>query len=290
MQGKAAWAAFTKYVSSLVLTILAPLQWLRTLKIAGRHQGLDRNARKKVFAGIVAGLALAAVAVYVVVDFQDDATQGVYETLSGRLSTATGNDAYNAAVQDRDAAFALIETADRKIAEAQEAGDEDAERLWQENRATYIAQYNNADANVSALTPNHQLWLQVNQILLVERDDDAAKQLIDQRGAIDHPNMDANAASAFEKKDETIDDMTTMLVWFVYPGLIGVLWAPVAFAAGHVLKTTYVPSESVGFKPYPGGAAALFLLLGAFGVPALFFAAWVMQDFADRTETGQISL
>lgn len=290
MAGKAAWAAFKNYVASLVMTILAPLQWLRTLKVAGQHQGLDPKARKKVLAGIVAGLALTAVGTYLVVDFQDDATQGVYETLSGRLSGALGNDEYNAHVQDRDAALALIETADRKIAEAQEAGDAEAEELWRNNRAQYVINYNEAVENISALAPNHQLWLDVDRTLLEDRDDEAAMQRIDQRGAVSYPGLEDRVDAAFAQKEATVDDMTTMLAWFVYPGLIGVLWAPVAFAAGHVLKTTYVPSETVGFKPYPGGAASLFLLFGAFGVPALFFAAWVMQDFADRTAEGQISL
>lgn len=289
MAGQAVWATFTKYISSLVLTILAPLQWVRLIKVAGQHRGLDRHATKKIAVGIVAGLALTGVSTYIVVDFHDDATQGVYSTLSSSLSASMGNEAYRAALQDQEAARNLIDTADKKIAEAQEEGDPEKEQLWRENRAQYVTDLNDAISRGNARVDNANLWVQVNHSLLVNRDDDTAMALIDANAGMPGLSV-AGSMNHFDKKDQTMDDMNSMLAWFVYPGLIGVLWAPVAFAAGHVLKTTYVPSETIGFKPYPGGAAALFLLFGAFGVPALFFAAWVNQDFADRTEIGQISL
>ncbi len=290
MQGKAVLTALSKYVTSLVLTILAPLQWARILKVAGNHHGLDPKARGKIVVGIVAGLALAGFSTYLVLDFEDDATQGIYESLSGRLSLSLGNEAYRAAVADQEAALNLIATADRKIAEAQEAGNAEDEATWEANREGFVDSYNEATERVERYTPNHMLFQEVRDVLLEERDDAAAKQLIANRGDVTFEGLDARTDSAFDKKDEAVADMQTTLLWFVYPGLIGVLWAPVAYATGNVLKTTFVPSDSVGFKPYPAKASALFLLFGAFGVPALFFAAWVMQDFVDRTAEGQISL
>ncbi len=289
MAGKAVWATLSKYVSSLVFTILAPLAWMRLMKVAGQHHALDRNATKKIAVGIVAGLALAGVSTYIVVDFQDDATQGVYSTLSASLSASMGNEQYRAALADQEAARNLIDTADKKIAEAQEEGDAEKEQLWRDNRAQYVRDLNDAIRRGNDRVDNANLFTQVEHALLVNRDDATAKQLINSNAGMPGLSV-AGSMNHFDKKDQTMSDMNSMLAWFVYPGLIGVLWAPVAFAAGHVLKTTYVPSETSGFKPYPGGAAALFLLFGAFGVPALFFAAWVNQDFADRTEIGQISL
>jgi hypothetical protein len=290
MKGKAVFTALSKYLTSLVMTLIAPLQWMRLMKVAGQHQALDPKARQKIAIAIIAGLGFAGAGVFIVADFQDDATQGIYETLSGRLSSSLGNEAYNAALTSQGAAVGLIATADRKIDEAQQANDAEAEETWQNNRAAYVESYNQASEDVIQFTANHNLWLIVNDILLVDRDDDVAKALIETRGSIDYDNLDASSTAAFARKDAAVQDMGTMLAWFVYPGIIGALWAPMAFAIGSILRTTFVPSDSVGFKPYPGAAAGLFLLFGAFGVPALFFAAWVNQDFVDRTETGQISL
>lgn len=139
------------------------------------------------------------------------------------------------------------------------------------------------------LQANHDLYLAVHEFVEA-RDDAGAKATIAARGAIDFPDLDARADSAFERKDQTVADMESFLLWFVWPGVIGVFFAPLIFAMGTILKRAFVPSESVGFKPYPAGAMALFLLFGGFGVPALFLAALSFQDIQERSIEGQISL
>lgn len=143
--------------------------------------------------------------------------------------------------------------------------------------------------DAEALEPNHALYEQVSAAVQAH-DDERAKQLIASRGSVDHPDLDAKADRAFEIKDDSVDTMRLTLWVFVYPGLIGALYAPLVFAMGNILKSAWTPSDSVGFKPYPGASAGWFLLLGAFGVPALPFAAWVLKDIGDRSAEGQIAL
>lgn len=95
---------------------------------------------------------------------------------------------------------------------------------------------------------------------------------------------------AYDSKDEGVSDLEQFMFIFVYPGLVGVLFAPILFNIGRTLNAAWVPSESVGFKPYPGTSGSLFLLLGAFGIPATLFAAWAFMDVESRSAEGQISL
>jgi hypothetical protein len=95
---------------------------------------------------------------------------------------------------------------------------------------------------------------------------------------------------AFAHKQGFRTQMQDMMGWFVYPGVTGLFLAPFAFAGGSILNSAHEPSATVGFKPYPGKAAGLFLLLGAFGVLAIPFAAWVLRDLSKRSKEGQISL
>ncbi|HUR61828.1 MAG TPA: hypothetical protein VM286_05625 [Candidatus Thermoplasmatota archaeon] len=95
---------------------------------------------------------------------------------------------------------------------------------------------------------------------------------------------------AYEHKHEYRAQMQSMLAWFVYPGITGLFMAPFAFAGGSILNAAYEPSDTVGFKPYPGKAAGWFLVLGAFGLFAIPFAAWTLRDLSRRSAEGQINL
>lgn len=136
--------------------------------------------------------------------------------------------------------------------------------------------------------------------------------------AIEHAFYDAHelrnipvsegAPAAFEHQREFNHQMDAQLKIFAYPAITGLVMAPFAFAGGSILRRAFVPSDTVGFKPYPGKSAGFFLLfMGLFsplmilglGMPptldlfALFaipFAAWVLYDMHKRSLEGQISL
>jgi len=136
--------------------------------------------------------------------------------------------------------------------------------------------------------------------------------------AIEHAYYDAHelrnvpvsegAPAAFEHQREFNHQMDAQLKLFAYPAITGLVMAPFAFAGGSILRRAYVPSDTVGFKPYPGKSAGFFLLfMGLFsplmilglGMPptldlfALFaipFAAWVLYDLHKRSVEGQINL
>jgi len=95
---------------------------------------------------------------------------------------------------------------------------------------------------------------------------------------------------AYTHLDQFRAQMRSTLSWFVYPGITGLFLAPFAVAGGSILNAAYEPSATVGFKPYPGKAAGLFLLLGAFGVFAIPFGAWTLRDLHKRSLEGQIAL
>lgn len=249
MRGEAFLAGTKDYLAALVSVILFPLAWFKSFRLAKKHQDDDPRGVAKVAVAIGASLVLTAVAAFMVVDFQMDAKAGMYDALDNRLSIATGNEDYKAAV---------------------EAGD---------------------DAEAARLQPNHDLYVDVSEAVQAQ-DDAEAKRLIAERSdaVADDEDLDQQAARAFAIKDDAVSDMNTVLDWFVYPGLVGVFFAPLVWAVGSILRNAWTPSESVGFKPYPHGAMALFLLLGAFGVPALFFVGWTFFDFQNRSVEGQIAL
>lgn len=98
----------------------------------------------------------------------------------------------------------------------------------------------------------------------------------------------SNRDLAIKSKAEI--DMANMMNGLIYPGLIGVFYAPLFFALGNIMSRNWEPSESVGFKKYPGASLGLFLFFGAFGWPSLLFSAWGFKDIEERTQTGQINL
>ncbi len=96
--------------------------------------------------------------------------------------------------------------------------------------------------------------------------------------------------AAFANQEEFNAQRDQFFRWFVTPGVTGLFLAPFAFVGGHLLAKAYEPSSSVGFKKYPGKSAGWFLLLGAFGIFAIPFGAWVLRDLHKRTIEGQIAL
>jgi hypothetical protein len=96
--------------------------------------------------------------------------------------------------------------------------------------------------------------------------------------------------AALAIKDKAVGDMQLFMWVFLWPSLAGAFYAPVVFALGSVLRSAFVPSDTVGFKPYPGAAAGWFLLFGAFGLPSVPFAAWTFLDAEGRSREGQIAL
>ncbi len=91
-------------------------------------------------------------------------------------------------------------------------------------------------------------------------------------------------------KTSADEDMMVWMNYLLYPGLIGVFYAPLMIALGSVMANAWEPSESVGYKKYPGASLGLFLFFGAFGWPALLFSAWGFWDIDVRSKEGQISL
>ncbi len=102
--------------------------------------------------------------------------------------------------------------------------------------------------------------------------------------------MDQAIPEAWEHQIEFNQQMQTQMRWFVYPNLAGLVMAPFAFMGGSILGRVFVPSDTVGFKRYPGKAAGFFLLLGGGAVFAIPFAAWLLRDLNVRSKEGQISL
>jgi hypothetical protein len=151
-----------------------------------------------------------------------------------------------------------------------------------------------ATHGMEQLQENHDFY-QAEVLPAVEaRDDEAIEAALaaapfEYKDPKEH-EMQESAAHALEIKQKAVSDMRSFMLWFAYPSVVGMFYAPLAFALGSILARSFVPSETVGFKPYPGGAAGWFLLFGAFGAPSLPFAAWVFLDAENRSVEGQIAL
>lgn len=91
-------------------------------------------------------------------------------------------------------------------------------------------------------------------------------------------------------KTDAESDMAGIMFFLLFPGVIGVFYAPLFVALGSVMANAWEPSSSVGYKKYPGLSLGLFLFFGAFGWPALLFSAWGFWDIDVRSRDGQISL
>jgi hypothetical protein len=289
MSGKALWSGLKAYLGALVAVVLFPIFWMRSLRLARRHAGDDPRAPAKVGLGIVAGVLIAAGGVYVLLDFQEGAIDGMYRSMDTRLAAATGETAYQDSLAAIDAADAAIPVIERNLADAQARNETkkaaDLERALNETRAGRET----AVGQVAALTPNHELYLRLRPHVDAQ-DDQAIRDTVAASGLAEPATMQADTEAAIAVKDGSVRDMRAFFLLFVWPSLFGAFLAPVVFALGNVLRHAFVPSDTVGFKPYPGASAAFFLLLGGFGLPAVPFAAWVHLDAERRSREGQIAL
>jgi hypothetical protein len=286
MNGKALLGGLKSYLGALIAVVLFPVFWLRSLRLARRHADTDARGPAKVLAAIVASVLIGGGGIVLLLGFQADATAGMYDSFETRLSSTVGEAEYQdslAAVSAADAAIPVIErnlaneTDDGKRAELQAALD--AQRKARSAAA----------ANALKLEPNHALFQRL--VPLVEAQDDAAVVDAVAEAGLDYPaRMVEGTQAALAIKDKAVGDMQLFMWVFLWPSLAGAFYAPVVFALGSVLRSAFVPSDTVGFKPYPGAAAGWFLLFGAFGLPSVPFAAWTFLDAEGRSREGQIAL
>lgn len=296
------------YLTFLARAVIFPLAWMWALALAKKHQDTDPKAVSKVVAGIVAGVVLAAGGFLMLAEFSADAHDNMYDLLNGRMSVATGASEYQDQVSQVGAKQAQIDILEAKIEEANAAGDEAGAAEFQAVLDEAVAERAIAQAKMARLQRNNDFYASLTPVILA-KDDAQAKAMLDDFAASTTNDMYADdaipAASAikftvgsmeyhtaknFGDKDKAQDDMTTWMTWLFLPGLIGAFYAPLMWACGSIMKNAWEPSETVGYKPYPGGAMGWFLLLGGFGVPALFFSAWAFWDMDVRSVEGQISL
>ncbi|MGB0653077.1 MAG: hypothetical protein ACPGQL_07730 [Thermoplasmatota archaeon] len=279
---------FQAYLAKLVSTILFPILWVQSLRLAKSQQEHDPRAVPKVAAAIVVSVLLGAGGAMVLMDFQETSTDGFYSQLESRMAGATGEADYQAAADAEATALGVIALAERKLAESQAAGDENATASWQGNLESAQADLIDARAQKAELAPNHALFNQV--AAAIDRRDDAAVKSLIANTNVEYERMQERTDYAFFQKDDMASDLWQVQVFMLIPSVIGMFYAPLAFAMGNILRKGWEPSESVGFKPYPGGAAGWFLLLGAFGLPSVPFAAWTFFDMDQRVAEGQIAL
>lgn len=289
MSGKGRAAGLKSFLGALVAVVLFPVFWARSLRLARRHTDADPRGPAKVAVACAASLAILAVGAFTILGFERSATEGMYGSLDMRLQAAVGETEYQenlATVAASDVAIPIIE---RNLANATASGDSEAAGDLQDALNQTRAQRDRAAARAAALEQNHALYLRLQPI--VERqDDDALRSEVAAAGLSDPRGMQEGLESALAIKDQSVADMRMTLWLFAWPSLFGAFVAPVVFALGSILKNAFVPSDTVGYKPYPGAAAGFFLLFGAFGVPAVPFAAWVHLDAERRSREGQISL
>jgi hypothetical protein len=305
MNGKAPASGLKGYLGALVATLLFPLAWVRSMALARRHVDVDPRGPAKVAAAIVVGVVLVAGGIFVLFGFQDNAKAGMYDSMETRVAAAVGETTYQDNVATIDAADNAIPVIERNLVNATAA----AERMAQDGSTTAAEQEKanktrddlatalkktrdqrtHSERNVTTFAPNHALFLRL-QPLIEDQDDSAIRAEVARTGLDTPAGMQEGTAAALAIKDEAVSDMHLSLWLFVWPSLAGMFFAPLAFALGSILRNTFVESDSVGFKPYPGGAAGWFLLFGAFGLPSIPFAAWVFMDAENRSVEGQIAL
>lgn len=271
------------YLGTLAATILVPLLWMRALGMARDRADDDPRARAKVLAAIGASIAIALVGTSILLGFLASAQAGMYDSLDGRLAQATGETEYQDQLTAIESANSAIPNIEAALANATDANRARLQETLNQTRADL----QKAQARSSQLEANHAQYERISAA--VQRQDDTeAKRLIATAPAYD--GKDAAASTAFEIKDRAVRDMWTFSLLFLWPSLLGAFFAPLAFALGSILARAFVPSDTVGYKPYPGAAAGLFLLFGAFGLPSLLFAAWTFNDAFNRSAEGQIAL
>jgi len=167
---------------------------------------------------------------------------------------------------------------------------------WQHQNMTDAVHVALDEAAASA--DNHRLFLELQAIVAEEKgvspllggpDAKRIRTAITASG-VQADGMAESVDRAFSVLTDSRGDLDQVYLYLFLPGLAGVFFAPLVFAMGSTLKLAWEQSASVGFKPYPSRAMGWFLLLGGFGIPALFFAAWTFQDMHVRRLEGQIAL
>lgn len=311
MTGKGLWNGLKSYVGALLTVLLFPLFWARALKLAGRHKDSDPMGAAKVGIAILISIVILAGGAFALIGFQAKAEHTMYvKSLDTRVSAAVGESLYQenvAAIGAADVALPVIErnlanatvalekaqaaNASAPSPESRAAVDKNATSVKTLTKAldeTRIAR-EKAVANVALYTPNHALYGRL--VPAIQDEDDARIRSMLAADPLEKPaDMDANVDNALAIKDRSVKDMQLSMWIFVWPSLFGAFLAPVVFAVGSILGKAFEPSDTVGYKKYPGAAAGLFLLFGAFGVPSIPFAAWTYLDFEARSREGQISL
>jgi hypothetical protein len=289
MTGKGLLSGLKSYVGALLTVLLFPIFWSRALKLARRHHDSDPQGVAKVGTAIVASVVILAAGGFVLYNFQEGAEHTMYaESLKTRVSVAVGEKTYQdnvAAVAAADLALPIIE---RNLANATRDNDPKAAELSNALNDTRKAR-NEAEANIQLYTPNHDLYGRL--VPAIEAEDDAEIRSMLAADPLQlPPDMDSQVDAALAIKDRAVSDMHLSMWLFVWPSLAGAFLAPVVFAVGSILGKAFEPSDTVGYKKYPGAAAGWFLLFGAFGVPSIPFAAWTYLDLEERSREGQIAL
>ena len=289
MTGKGLWSGVRSYLGALLAVILFPILWAKALRFARRHKADDPRGVAKVGVAIVVGLVILGGVGMQFAKFQSSATRGMYTSLDKRLSAAIGEQEYQDKVQTVGAADVAIPIIQRNLANATAANQTDKAADLQKALNDTVKSRSDAAAKVAQLAPNHQLYDAIQPA--VHAQDDAAIKSAIAAARWDYPaHTAADSAAAFAMKDQSVHDMRNAMWFFLWPSLTGAFFAPLAFALGSILRKSFVPSDTVGFKPYPGGAAGFFLLFGAFGLPSIPFAAWTFLDLERRSAEGQIAL
>lgn len=283
------------YVATLVATIVFPILWMQALRMARRHADADPRARLKVLAAIAVSVAILVVGFLTIAGFLANAQAGIYGSMDKRLATATGESEYQDQLTIIETAQGAIPKIEANLANATDPAKHDALQTTLDATRADLAK---AQARKAEMEDDHAQYLLISAAV-AKQDDADVHRLVDGVPAwSDAPgskfpkfkDLHANVDAAFAKKDESLSDMQRFAWLFLWPGLAGAFFAPLAFAMGSILGRSFEPSDTVGFKPYPGAAAGLFLLFGAFGLPSIPFAAWVFNDCFGRSEEGQIAL
>lgn len=283
------------YLATLVATIVFPLVWLQALRLARRHGDADPRARVKVLLSIAVSLGIAAVGTYGLLGFVASAEAGIYDSMGDRLAVAVGESEYQDALATAATAGKAIGIIEANLANATDDAKRAELQAALDIQRTTLA---GSQARSAELQDNHEAYLAIADAVAAQ-DDDAIHRLVADVPAFTDlstskfpkfGDLADNEAAAFAIKDRSVDDLGLFAWVFLWPSLVGAFFAPLAFALGSILRKAYEPSATVGFKPYPGAAAGFFLLLGAFGVPSLVFAAWTFNDAFGRSEEGQIAL
>ena len=289
MTGKGLWNGLKSYVAALLTVVMFPIFWARSMSLARRHRDADGRGVAKVGLAILVSVVILAGGAFALLAFQEKAEHTMYaKSLDQRVSVAVGESRYQESVAAVDAADVALPIIERNLANATRDNDPKAAELQAALNATREARAK-AAADVILYTPNHELYGRLVPAILDE--DDARIRSMLAADPLELPaDMDAHVDEAIAIKDRSVRDMHLSMWLFVWPSLFGAFLAPVVFAVGSILAKAFVPSDTVGFKPYPGAAAGFFLLFGAFGVPSIPFAAWTYLDFENRSREGQIAL